>query len=151
MSDNVKQLLKLLLGAGLILVEPDKREKVASKVKDRVDDWTDVARDKYEDVVDRLDRVTGAVRGRERVAPKVGTFLLGMGVGVGLGILFAPSSGEEIRNTISEQAGNIRDRVSEQASNLKEQATNLKEKVRDTVRRESGEGQGPQGRMPRPA
>ena len=69
MSDNVKQLLKLLLGAGLILVEPDKREKVASKVKDRVEDWTDVARDKYEDVVDRLDRVTGAVRGRERVAP----------------------------------------------------------------------------------
>ena len=79
---------------------------------------------------------------RERVAPKVGTFLLGMGVGVGLGILFAPSSGEEIRNTISEQAGNIRDRVSEQA-------TNLKEKVRETVRRESGEGS--QGRMPRPA
>ena len=142
MSDNVKQLLKLLLGTGLILVEPDKREKVAGRVKDRVDDWTDVAKDKYEDVVDRFDRVSHAVRGRERVAPKVGTFLLGLGVGVGLGILFAPSSGEELRNTISEQAGNIRDRVSEQA-------TNLKEKVRETVRRESGEGS--QGRMPRPA
>src|SRR5207237_1308848 len=83
------QLLKLLLGTGLILVEPDKREKVAGRVKDRVDDWTDVAKDKYEDVVDRFDRVSHAVRGRERVAPKVGTFLLGLGVGVGLGILFA--------------------------------------------------------------
>ena len=151
MNDNVKQLLKVLLGAGLTLVDSGRREKVTSHVKDRVDDWTDIARDKYEDAVDRLDRLSDALHGRERWTSKVGTFLLGLGVGVGVGMLFAPASGEETRNTISEQASNIRSRVSEQASNLKEQATNLKEKVRDTVRRESGSGEGSSERMPRPA
>ena len=158
MSDNVKQLLKLLLGAGLILVEPNRRDKAARKVKDRVEDWTDTARDKYEDAVDRLDRVSSAIRGREPWTSKAGTFLLGLGVGVGLGMLFAPASGEEVRNSISEQASNIRNRVSEQASNIRdrvsEQAGNLKEKVdrvRDAVRREGGSGEGSQERMPRPA
>lgn len=151
MSDNVKQLLKLLLGAGLVLVEPSRREKAAKNVRERVEDWTDIAKDKYEDVADRVDRVSYAIRGRERWSGKVGTFLLGLGVGVGVGILFAPTSGEEMRNTISEQAGNIRNRVSEQASNLKEQATNLRDKVRDTVRRESGSDEGSTERIPRPA
>jgi gas vesicle protein len=164
MNDNAKQLLKVLMGAGLTLLDSGRREKATGHIKDRVDDWSDVAREKYEDVVDRLDRVSDALRGRERWTSKLGTFLLGLGVGVGVGMLFAPASGEETRNTISEQASNIRDRVTEQASNirdrvsehatnLKEQATNLKEKVRDTVRRESGSGEGSseQQRMPRPA
>jgi hypothetical protein len=138
MSDNVKQLLKLLMGAGLMFVEPGRRDKAVGNIKDRVDDWGDIAKDKYDDVVDRLDRVSDALRGRERVSSKIGTFLFGVGVGVGVGMLFAPTSGEEMRNTISQQANTIRDRVSEQASNLREQATNLKERVRDTVRRESG-------------
>jgi gas vesicle protein len=152
MNDNVKQLMKLALGAGLMFVDPDRRDKVTGNVKDRMEDWTDVAKDKYEDVVDRLDRVSYALRGRERWTSKVGTFLLGVGVGVGVGMLFAPASGEETRNTISEQATNIRNRVSEQATNLKEQATNLKDKVRDTVRRETGSGEGStEHRIPRPA
>ena len=107
MSDNVKQLLKLLLGAGLILVEPSRREKAVKNVRDRVEDWTDIARDKYEDVTDRVDRVSYALHGRERWTGKVGGFLLGLGVGVGVGMLFAPTSGEEMRNSISEQASNF--------------------------------------------
>ena len=47
------------------------------------------------------------------------SFLLGIGVGVGVGMLFAPAPGKDTRSTIAEQA------------------TNLKEKVRQTVRRES--------------
>ena len=140
MSDNVKQLLKLLLGAGLMFVEPGRREKAVGNIKDRVDDWSDIAKDKYEDAVDRLDRVSDALRGRERVGSKIGTFLLGLGVGVGVGMLFAPASGEETRNTISEQASNIRNRVTEQAN-----------RVRDTVRRESSSSGEGSERMPRPA
>lgn len=150
MNDNAKQILKVLMGAGLTLLDSGRREKATSHIKDRVDDWSDVAREKYEDAVDRLDRLTDALRGRERWTSKAGTFLLGLGVGVGVGMLFAPASGEETRNTISEQASNLRDRVSEKATNLKEQAVNLKEKVRDTVRREAG-SEGSSERMSRPA
>ncbi len=142
MNKNMRQLLKLLLGAGLLLVEPGRREKAVGNIRDRVDDWSDTAKEKYEDAVDRLERASYAIRGRERWSSKLGNFLLGMGIGVGVGMLFAPAAGEETRNAIAEQASNIKDRVSEQASNLRE-------KVRESVSRE-GTGGGPE-RMPRPA
>lgn len=151
MNDNAKKLLKLLLGAGLALVEPDRRDEAARKVKSRVEDWTETARDKFEDAADRLDRVSYALRGKEPWTSKVGTFLLGLGVGVGVGMLFAPASGQQVRDTISEQASNIRDRFSEQASNLSEQARNLKDRVRDTVRREGSSAEGSSERVSRPA
>jgi gas vesicle protein len=174
MSDNVKQLLKLLLGAGLVLVDSGKREKVASRMRDhaddlhdRVDDWKETARDKYQDAVDRLERASDAFQGRENWVAKAGTFLLGVGIGVGVGILVAPSSGQELRDNIAEGAGNLRDRVSEQASNIRsrvseqatnirdrvsEQAGNLKDRVRDTVKSE-GSNTSPSNteRVPRPA
>jgi gas vesicle protein len=37
------------------------------------------------------------------------SFLLGLGVGIGLGVLFAPMSGEETRNRLSETAGDLAD------------------------------------------
>jgi gas vesicle protein len=39
------------------------------------------------------------------------TFLLGVGVGVGAGMLLAPSSGEELRNTITDRVQDISERV----------------------------------------
>ncbi len=34
-------------------------------------------------------------------------FLVGLGIGSGLGVLFAPMSGEETRNTLSEKASDL--------------------------------------------
>jgi gas vesicle protein len=35
------------------------------------------------------------------------SFLIGLGLGVGLGILFAPMSGEETRNNLSDKANDL--------------------------------------------
>jgi gas vesicle protein len=151
MSDNVKQLLKLLLGAGLVLVDSGNRDKAAKRVRreaddlrervedwtetarDKVDDWRGTARDKYETAVDRLERAADAIQGRENWAAKAGTFLLGVGIGVGVGILVAPASGQETRDNIAEGAEKLRDRMSERASNIRtrvsEQATNIRDRV----------------------
>ena len=51
------------------------------------------------------------------------SFIVGLGIGIGLGVLFAPMSGEETRN-------NIRDR----ANDLAEQAKESYEQGRDRVR-----------------
>jgi gas vesicle protein len=53
-------------------------------------------------------------------------FLAGLGIGVGLGLIFAPMSGEETRGHLSRHAGNLRD----SAQDLIDQGRG---RVRDTV------------------
>ncbi len=54
------------------------------------------------------------------------SFLAGLGIGVGLGILFAPMSGEETRSNLTQRAGNLAD----SARDLVDQG---KDRVRTTV------------------
>jgi gas vesicle protein len=37
------------------------------------------------------------------------SFLLGLGIGVGLGVLFAPMSGEQTRGNLAQRAGDLAD------------------------------------------
>ena len=43
-------------------------------------------------------------------------FLAGLGIGLGLGILFAPMSGEETRSTIAEKVQDVGERVRDRFS-----------------------------------
>ena len=54
------------------------------------------------------------------------SFLAGLGIGIGLGVLFAPMSGEDTRDNISQRAGDLAD----SARDLVEQG---RERVRTTV------------------
>jgi gas vesicle protein len=61
-------------------------------------------------------------------------FLIGLGLGVGLGVLFAPMSGEKTRNTLQERAHDLagsaretyrqgRDRVLRKVSSIRREGT----------------------------
>ena len=76
-----------------------------------------------------------------------GYFLLGLGIGVAAGILWAPRSGEETRQLIADKAGEgadyLRNRTEEgkqylrqQTDTLKESATDMYEKSRSTIARQ---------------
>lgn len=54
------------------------------------------------------------------------SFLAGLGIGIGLGIIFAPMSGEETRNNLQQRAGDLKD----SARDLVEQG---KDRARTTV------------------
>ncbi|HEX2330031.1 MAG TPA: YtxH domain-containing protein [Candidatus Angelobacter sp.] len=54
------------------------------------------------------------------------SFLAGLGIGIGLGILFAPMSGEETRTNLQQRAGDLKD----SARDLVDQG---KDRVRTTV------------------
>jgi gas vesicle protein len=60
-------------------------------------------------------------------------FLLGFGVGVALGIMFAPAKGEETRARLREKAGEIanlpRKKAAEMADASKQKAAELGEKI----------------------
>ena len=65
-----------------------------------------------------------------------GNFLLGLGVGLGIGLLFAPKSGEETRRLLRERADDGADFLKQQAAEMRENADGLVEKGRDALNRQ---------------
>src|SRR5262249_18372979 len=84
-------------------------------VKDRVQDVSEIVTEKYEDALDRLHAVTDALQGRRHTSPVV-SFMLGAGIGAGLGILLAPAAGRETREAIRTRAVDAKDKIAESAS-----------------------------------
>jgi len=81
-----------------------------------------------------------------------GSFVMGLltgtVLGAGLGMLFAPKAGSELRNQLSEQAGNIANtasegmrRAQETAGDWADQGRKVYDKARDAVNRGADEAQ----------
>src|SRR3954463_7089857 len=81
-----------------------------------------------------------------------GSFVMGLltgtVLGAGLGMLFAPKAGSELRNQLSEQAGNLRDtasdgyrRASEVAGDWADKGRDMYDKAKDAVSRGADEAQ----------
>lgn len=98
---NRKALLSLLMGTGLYLLDP-----LRNRFADRLDDLSDRAQDTYDTATDRLSRASRVMRGTDRRGlSTTAAVLLGIGVGIGVTLLFSPAGGE----TRSHLAGKIRD------------------------------------------
>jgi gas vesicle protein len=81
-----------------------------------------------------------------------GSFVMGLltgtVLGAGLGMLFAPKAGSDLRNQLSEQAGTLRDsasdgmrRASEAAGDWAEKGRDVVDKAKDAVSRGADEAQ----------
>ena len=64
------------------------------------------------------------------------SFLLGLGVGVAIGMLFAPKSGEETRKLIKEKAGEGTEYLKQRGADLRDTAGEYIEKGREAVARQ---------------
>ncbi len=60
-------------------------------------------------------------------------FLAGLGIGVGLGILFAPMSGEETRNNLASRANDLADQARDLADQGKEKVARGIKAVKSTA------------------
>jgi gas vesicle protein len=63
----------------------------------------------------------------------VGSFLLGLAVGAGAALLFAPRSGKETRRDIQRRAREVGDQAQDLVSELTESAGNTFQQAKDTV------------------
>ena len=70
------------------------------------------------------------------VGSKVSYFLVGLGIGSLLGILFAPKSGEETREYLSSKADEGRDYAQRKARELRERAEDLVERGKGVAARQ---------------
>jgi YtxH-like protein len=113
---TMKDWARLAAKLGLLFTEPGVRAAIGDQLKDRADRVTDTITSKYEDAVDRLEAAGAGLQGRSYWPSRTMGFLLGIGVGAGLGILLAPGSGSETREAIRGKAIDAKNRVVESAS-----------------------------------
>jgi gas vesicle protein len=71
----------------------------------------------------------------DNVGSKVSYFLVGLGIGAVVGVLFAPKSGEEMRDFLSDKADDGRDYAQRKARELRERADELIERSKDAASR----------------
>jgi gas vesicle protein len=69
----------------------------------------------------------------DNVGSKVSFFIVGLGIGALLGILFAPKSGDETREYLSSKADEGRDYAQKKARELRERADDLLQRSKDVV------------------
>jgi len=66
---------------------------------------------------------------------KLSYFFLGLGLGVAVGVLFAPKSGEETREFLRSKAEDGTDYVKRRAENLRETASDAIDRSKEGMRR----------------
>ena len=71
----------------------------------------------------------------DNVGSKVSYFLVGLGVGALMGVLFAPKSGDETREYLSKRADEGREFAQKKARELRERADELIERGKDVAAR----------------
>jgi gas vesicle protein len=71
----------------------------------------------------------------DNVGSKVSFFLVGIGIGALLGVLFAPKSGEETRDYLGKRADDGREFAQKKAKELRDRADELIEKGKDVASR----------------
>ncbi len=72
----------------------------------------------------------------DNVGSKVSFFMVGLGIGALIGILFAPKSGEETREYLSKKADEGRDYAQRKARELRERAEDLLERGKEVATRQ---------------
>jgi gas vesicle protein len=69
----------------------------------------------------------------ENIGSKVSYFLVGLGVGALVGVLFAPKSGEDTREYLTKKADEGKDYAQRKARELRERADELVERSKDVA------------------
>jgi gas vesicle protein len=67
---------------------------------------------------------------------KLSYFFLGLGVGVAVGVLFAPKTGDETRGLIRDKANEGADYVKRRGMDLKDQAAEALERSKQTIQKQ---------------
>jgi hypothetical protein len=95
--------------------------KTTVYIMDQTADRVDRVSDRASEIAD--DAKTAIFPEEDHTLRNILVFAAGVGVGVGAGLLLAPASGEEIRNSIGEKVQDIGDKVKGRISNRKYGAT----------------------------
>jgi gas vesicle protein len=110
---DAKQWARFAMKIGLFLTDAKLWSAINKQLHDRTEDIRERMRDRYEETTDRIDDAHAALLGETHWVGSTLCFLGGVGIGVGLGMLLAPVTGEEARSVIRDRAANMKSKVSD--------------------------------------
>jgi len=113
------KLLKLLLGTTLYILEQSDQStrKIRNRAAENIDDLREFAQQKYETASDRVTRASRVIRGEDnQVLGNVLSLTAGVAIGVAIGLVFAPASGEQTRSVIADKVQGFGDKVKKRFS-----------------------------------
>jgi hypothetical protein len=113
----VKKVLRSVLKTVVDLLEES--ERVSGKMRIGLNDRVGRAGDRFSELRHHAMDLYGH---EDRTVRNAVSLVAGVGVGIGLAILFAPASGEQVRNSISERVQAVGERVREGVSSKRKVA-----------------------------
>jgi hypothetical protein len=113
---SAKQWARFAMKIGLFITDAKFWSAVNDQLRERAEDLSDSMRGTYKETSSRLDNAQAALHGRTHWFGSTLGFLGGMGIGVGLGMLLAPVSGEEARTAIRGKATDVKNKVTDFAA-----------------------------------
>jgi hypothetical protein len=113
----LKKVLQSVLKTAVDLLEQS--ERISRKMRDDIHDGVGRAGDRASEFRQQAMDLYGY---EDHTVRNVVSLVAGVGVGIGLAILFAPASGEQVRNSITERVQAVGDRVREGVSSKRKVA-----------------------------
>jgi len=117
---------------GLLLTDTRLWASIGEQLQDRVTDVSDEMQRRYEGAADRLHDAHDALRGRNHWLTPTATLVGGVALGVGLGFLLAPVSGEEARAVLRDKVVDIKNRVNKASDVTAAEATGMYSRSMDS-------------------
>jgi gas vesicle protein len=113
---SAKQWARFAMKIGLFVTDAKLWSAIDDQLRERAEDIGDSMRGTYKETSSRLDNAQAALRGRTHWFGSTLGFLSGIGIGVSLGMLLAPVSGEEARSVIRGKATDVKNKVTDFAA-----------------------------------
>lgn len=104
---TAKEWIRLGLKFGLLATDGRVWAAMNDRLREQADDVRAVIRRKYEESADQLASTRAASRPTRDWLARATNLLAGAGIGVGLGILLAPASGQETRAALRDKAAGV--------------------------------------------
>jgi len=115
-NGSARKWARAALKCGLLLTDTKLWTSIGEQLQERAADVSDQVHRRYEDTTSRLHEAHAALRGRSHWLTHTASLIGGIGIGVGLGMLFAPGSGEETRSVLHKRVVDIGNRVGDIAN-----------------------------------